>query len=106
MTTPTTTRLEEIQSRVDAARERSKQTLRDLPESHLLSRAESDRQVLARHAQTLITAFINVAELHKPVQTRSWTEPQGWHDVEACDTCRVAWPCETYRIITDLDRKG
>lgn len=57
----TTSKLDAIAARLEAARSRSEETLRDLPEYRLLSRAEADRQRLVRDTSELLAVVREVA---------------------------------------------
>ena len=56
-------RLDAITARLEAARERSAETLRDLPQSRLLTRAEADRQRLVRDGKALLEFARGVEKL-------------------------------------------
>ena len=56
-------RIDAITARLEEARERSVETLRDLPESRLLTRAEADRQRLVRDGKALLEFAREVEKL-------------------------------------------
>lgn len=102
-TTTTTTRLDEIDTRIDAAAVRAQQAFRDLPPTRLLTRAEADRQRLVRDGRAMAGALRAILAEHERlpgviIDAVTLAE----RDTVVCDPCGSEWPCRTVQLVQTI----
>lgn len=102
-TTTTPMTLDDIDARIAGAAERADEAFRTLPPTHLLSRADVDRNRLVRVGRAMSATLRAILAEHERlpgviVDAVTLTE----RDTVVCDPCGSEWPCRTVQLVQTI----